>query len=422
MRHHEENPDGEELCSAEIELNSVTASDHIGEYSIEIGSEDFPRCVTESSRQSNSILKVRQVTRGAHDIECQQPNNGGRESYLENILLTTEEDIGGTVDIMENLSIIGFEKKQAPAGGGDDDDLLGTASTTSGRTRAASHKRNLSKASVKVLDSTKSEPRKRKSPPSSLSPSRNHQEVTKCIRWFGHGKTWTLVAVGLGWTGCILSCFSRLSLAFAVLKHPISMGNYEAFDKVGLARLELCYNETASDQSGCQIIPLHSDDVDDTMFEVARLFGSSSMVFGAFFAFFLTSAVFWETIDLRPVGFGLLITYFLQSFTMLFFDSNICDMYKCSVGPGCYLCIAASFCWVTSCVATAKMESFKQRETRRRLRRARRRAKKALRKAEKAVEFKRKQSTVTSKTTSTSSSSNFSEEPDLTITRAEAKR
>jgi len=230
--------------------------------------------------------------------------------------------------------------------------------------------------------------------------------VTKCLRWFGHGKAWTFVAVGVAWMGAICSIMVRQSTAFAVLEEPVTMGNNNPFDKIGLVRLELCYNETASDLSGCRIISLGSDDIDDSMYQLARLFGSGSPIFGGFFAIFVTTAVFWETIDLRPIGFGLLLTYFLQSFTMLFFDSDICDRKKCSVGPGCYLCIFASFCWVTACIATAKMEGIKQRLTRRRLRRAKRRAKKALRAAErkKAVEFKRKQSTITDKTTTTSSS------------------
>jgi len=288
-------------------------------------------------------------------------------------------------------------------------------------------KKKLSKASAEVLTGsdnahkTTAQRSTRSSRRSVGKEDEKYQDVTKCIRWFGHGKAWTIVAVVFAWGGTILSGFSRQSSGFAVLDKPIPMGNYVPADKIGLVRLELCYNETTSrdDEVGCISVPLRSDEVDDPMFQVARLFGAGSVVFGGFFAFFLTTAIAWETIDLRPLGFGFMLTYFFQSFTMLFFDSNLCDKHKCSVGAGCILCIASSFCWIAACIATAKMEAFKQRATLRRYRRARRRAKKALRAAEAKIAFDRKQSTITNKTTSTASSNSSSDlmedEPESTV-------
>lgn len=92
---------------------------------------------------------------------------------------------------------------------------------------------------------------------------------------------------------------------------------------------------------------------------------------------------------------------------MIFFDAEICKTHKCTVGPGCFMCIGASCCWVLACLATAKMEAFKIRATRRRRRRNKRRAKQAFADAQKlavAKPFKRKESTVTEKTSSSASS------------------
>ena len=96
---------------------------------------------------------------------------------------------------------------------------------------------------------------------------------------------------------------------------------YQEVDTIGMFHMEVCFNETysASHQKGCQIFPLTSRDIDDNMFDLSRIFLMLATLFGSFFTLFLITAVFWESINLKPIGLGLLAIYFLQSFSMLFF-------------------------------------------------------------------------------------------------------
>jgi hypothetical protein len=217
----------------------------------------------------------------------------------------------------------------------------------------------------------------------------------------------------MAWMGSTLSVLTRQSTRFVTLGDPLLVGSttYDPIHYLGLIRVEMCFNETFSssvdghEAGGCHVITMRSTDVSDTVYEVARLFGSLAMVLGTFLTFFLTASVVWETINIRPIGFSLLLTYFFQSFTMLMFDSRVCATNHCSVGAGCCLSIASAFCWFGSCIATATMEAFKIRATRRR---ARRRFKRALRDARKKAREKlhpkdRKESIDTFKTSSTSS-------------------
>jgi uncharacterized RDD family membrane protein YckC len=266
------------------------------------------------------------------------------------------------------------------------------------------------KASRVELNSTQ-----RGSPASpSLLPSDSDIVATKHLRWWGHGKRWTCLALLYAWAGSVLSVFTRQSPQFVTLAVPVAIASdaYEPIHKLGLFYIQLCYNETASDGlSGCQMLTLRSSDVSDNIYDVARLFGSLSTILGPFLTLFLTTSVVWETINLRPIGFGLLLAYFFQSFTMLLFDSDICQESHCSVGAGCLLSIGAALCWLGSCLATAAMEAHKIRATRARQKQLKRRVKRALRKAQKQMQTKEKQllkerkdSLDTYKTTSSSSS------------------
>lgn len=76
---------------------------------------------------------------------------------------------------------------------------------------------------------------------------------------------------------------------------------------------------------------------------------------------FMTGAIFWQSINLKPVGFGFLIAYFMQSFTFLFYDSGMCETYKCHIASGTVHSIVASFCWLFACISTARMDSHKYR-------------------------------------------------------------
>ncbi len=95
----------------------------------------------------------------------------------------------------------------------------------------------------------------------------------------------------------------------------------------------------------CYNVRLSTDIVEDTMWEVSRLSASLAIVLGVFFCILLISTVYWESINMKPVAIGLLVTYLLQSFSFFFYDSQLCREHSCKLSSGTYLSIFASFCW-----------------------------------------------------------------------------
>ena len=236
--------------------------------------------------------------------------------------------------------------------------------------------------------------------------SDQYEEKKQHFRWFGHGKLWTCIALAFAWVGCIFAIISRLSTNFVNLKHGFEVSPlYEPVTSVGMIRMVLCSNETMTgDHLGCQIIRLSPEEINDNMFEVSRALLTLATALGVLLATVLSTSVYWETINLRPVGFGFLLTYFFQSFSMLFFDTKLCNDYTCTMGTGGILCILASFCWIGTCIACAKMDSFKVRAARARRKAARKKAKQERREARKRkIELARKQSSATTGTESGSS-------------------
>jgi hypothetical protein len=231
-------------------------------------------------------------------------------------------------------------------------------------------------------------------------------EEKQHLRWFAHGKPWTLIAIFISWAGVILSLYSRYSLQFVTLDEPILIDPiFDYVDSIGMVRMKVCYNGTVvDDMSGCRVIPLSSEIVHDSRFDAARVLLTLGVLFGIFFATVLSTAIYWESINLRPIGVGFLFAYFCQSFSMLFFDTEVCAANKCRPGVGCIYCIVASFCWITACVATAKMDAVKSGHARRRRRLAQREAKQAAKLLRKKLQ--RETSTATEQTASTSSSNN----------------
>jgi hypothetical protein len=232
-------------------------------------------------------------------------------------------------------------------------------------------------------------------PPSPPPPPSRRQHC----RWWGHGRLWTSVALGVAALGCGLAVVARQSTHFVSLEPwyyiaPI----YEPVQTMGLIRMQLCFNESYSandaaaldasswstiptsdnpaddpthsdDATGCAIVRLSPDDVDDPMFNFARSLLTLGTALGLVLTILLVSSIVWESINLRPLGFGYLLAYFFQSFAMLCFDSNLCNLHQCRMGPGGNACILASICWIGACIAVAKMDSSKIK-----LRRARRKA------------------------------------------------
>jgi hypothetical protein len=225
------------------------------------------------------------------------------------------------------------------------------------------------------------------------------------IRWCGHGQFWTTIAILAAMAGSYLAVVARRSTSFAILGKPMDVAPiYEGVDTLGMLQMQVCYNETVAFQTGCETFDLKAEDIDDAVFEIARILVTLGAVLGVFFSMFLLSATFWETINLKPVGFGFLVVYFCQAFAMLFFDTDICHEHDCQMGMGCIYCMMACVCWIVACLATAKMDTQKARFRRRRRRRAIREARQQKRARQQQRAVLKKPSIVTEGTASSDGS------------------
>ena len=183
------------------------------------------------------------------------------------------------------------------------------------------------------------------------------------FQWFAHGYFWTIVGILFSWTGFALAMLARRSNTFVTLETPMYIDPvFDTVEHVGLVNLQLCFNETYVDDpalTGCTTHRLDSTDINDSMFQISRILVSLVILLGGFMSAFLTTTLLWSSINLRPIGIGYLFSYFLQSFTFLFFDTNLCAQYTCHVSTGCYYSILASICWIVACVAASRMDVYK---------------------------------------------------------------
>jgi hypothetical protein len=204
-------------------------------------------------------------------------------------------------------------------------------------------------------------------------------DIVQHFQWFSHGTVFTIVALVFAVLGVFFSLLSRRSTAFVQLQLPLEISPlYIEVEQVGMIWINLCFNTTLSNYihneaiSDCTAVRLEVNDVGDRLFEMSRAFLSLGCVVGTFLSIFLCTSIYWESINLKPIGLGYLITYFFQSLALLFFDTKLCQRNGCQIGHGGIFCIIASFCWLFTCVATAKMDAYKikiRRQRRRRIRR-----------------------------------------------------
>jgi len=251
------------------------------------------------------------------------------------------------------------------------------------------------------------EPEKKKTPKS----NDNKYGEKKHLSWFGHGKFSTCFAIFFAWAGFLLAALSRQSSKFVRLETGFELSpQYELVHEVGMIFMEICLNATMMDEPRCEILRLSPDDIDDSIFDLSRSLLGMATALGFVLSLMLTTSIYWESINLKPIGVGFLITYFFQSFSMLFFDTDMCAEYSCKMGPGGVICIVASICWMAACIGTAKMDSFKLRAIRARRREARKKAK-AERKARKELKKQKELRELERMTTmSTDSTKSFDEE------------
>ncbi|CAJ1943299.1 unnamed protein product [Cylindrotheca closterium] len=195
-------------------------------------------------------------------------------------------------------------------------------------------------------------------------------EKEKDIQIFAHSRLWTSLAILCSWVGFTLALLARNSTKFVSIEIPMYFDpNYNTVNTIGMVNLELCYNSTfIPGFEGCIIDRLGSEEVDDIKYQLARSFSSLVVWLGGFAAVMITSSIFWYSINLRPLGFCFLISYFLESFSFIFLDSEVCKNHGCSVDSGGYLAIAASAFWMLASVSASRMDAFKFQQSARKKR------------------------------------------------------
>jgi hypothetical protein len=207
---------------------------------------------------------------------------------------------------------------------------------------------------------------------------------------FAYGKKLTVSAVLFALTGIVLAVLSKRSLSFVTLDNRIEISpQLNEVERIGLVQLRLCYNETSAasarqleatnefvrrlstetvpttsagkavshhDQTGCFVLRLTTETIDDTMWNVSRSFLSLAIAFGSFLSVMLCLSMYWESINLKPVVLGLLLTYFFQSLSFFFFDSDLCRDNTCRLAEGSIMSILASLCWFLSGLCCIRMD------------------------------------------------------------------
>jgi hypothetical protein len=226
---------------------------------------------------------------------------------------------------------------------------------------------------------------------------------------FAFGKWLTMASIIFALAALTLSIFSRKSLKFVKMRNLVEISpQLNLVQDVGLYQMNLCYNETGvgansrriselediylsrylsyeqtldrdegnpenhNSLRGCFILNLTLEIVKDFVWNVSRAFLSLAIVSGSFLALMLCLSIYWESINLKPVALGLLLTYFFQSISFFFFDSELCRKYGCEMNEGSFVSVASCFCWFLSGLCCIRMDICYQTEKRRRLRRRKR--------------------------------------------------
>ena len=229
-------------------------------------------------------------------------------------------------------------------------------------------------------------------------------------RWpFGMFKTIALVISCVA--GLILTILARRSLAYVHLGTPMDFYPlYEPVYKVGLSRLHVCLNETAVveadalDQEfldACHVYELSLDIVNDTNWNVARAcLGAATLLGASITAILMITVWYWQTMNLKPICMGLLVTYLLGSCGFFIYDSDLCRMNKCRAGEGTVYSIVASVFWFAASLLSIRMDVIMMR----RKRRLKRKRNRALRRIERRKRrLKRRETSLTSESTKSAS-------------------
>lgn len=243
------------------------------------------------------------------------------------------------------------------------------------------------------------------------------------LRRWGHSKIWTITALLFALTGCVCAILTRQSIHFVTLGQPLIITElYEPIYHMGIIRVQICTNTSAAVSStsltesedemmnvttapssssssssvlmespACTTTRFTREEVSDRLFNLSRSLLTLGTYLGIALTLVLTTSIVWETINLRPIAFGYLVAYFFQSFSMLFFDTELCREYECQISTGGYLSIITSVCWIVSLISVVRMDLFKLQSIRLRRREERKAKREARRQERKALALRKRQ-------------------------------
>jgi heme exporter protein D len=242
---------------------------------------------------------------------------------------------------------------------------------------------------------------------------------------FGCGRTASAIFLTL--LGLILSILSKRSLQYVKMEEPVNISDdFSGITDFGMVRLQLCYKDEfmasreidgdssvavpylngtddvdeSAHHEPCFILRLSASIIDDPRWEFSRVSMSIAIALGAFFCIMMILTVRWESINMKPIGAGLIVTYLFQSFSFFFYDTNLCRQHACKLGFGTYLSMLASFCWFGAAMIAIIMDVHHTKKMRRLARREQRRRRRLERR------MNRKSTTATGHTESTCDSNN----------------
>lgn len=250
--------------------------------------------------------------------------------------------------------------------------------------------------------------------PSSRGNSFKENSNPKHLAWFSLGPVKTLFSISMAILAFCLSLSAKHSTNFVRLQIPITMGgHFQELNSIGLYYVKICRaNEVVSvdysndkvtilslkyddsenvfsnpteskmnqlttgdyfalntvttartgDSDVCTKIRLETATVIDGLWNFSRVIAGVTEWLGGFLAFTLICSCFWKSMNLVPIGIGLLVTYICQGLAFAFFETNLCKEHGCIHSSGTNVAIGALTCWFFSWVGVLSMVLHERRE------------------------------------------------------------
>jgi hypothetical protein len=137
--------------------------------------------------------------------------------------------------------------------------------------------------------------------------------------------------------------------------NQVTTSDYDSRSKLTIAD---DHNDDQNNNLGnsvCEKIRLESGVVGDGLWNFARIVAGMTEWMGGFLTLVLICSCFWRTMNLIPVGIGLLVTYTCQGLVFVFFETRLCKDHGCFHSQGTYIAVSALVFWFFSWVGVLNM-------------------------------------------------------------------